>query len=436
MNITIIGTGFVGVVSAAVFASFGNKVTGLDIDQNKVASLTSGKVPFFEPGLEELLGQQLQSGNLRFTTSYEEAIPNSEVIIIAVGTPSAANGQADLTYVLAAAESSAPYLTPDSIVAVKSTVPPGTLDKVTNIIKRKTDVPFHIASLPEFLREGSAVKDTLHPDRVVLGAANEFTYQKLTELHAPFNAPLVKVSPESAQMGKYTANAFLATRITFINEIANLCQKNGASITEVIEVIGKDKRIGDHYWYPGFGYGGSCFPKDVNELAAYSRSVGEEDNLLNKISAINTERIPRLLTEYEKQIGSWQGQRVAVLGLSFKPHTNDMREAPSVKVIPHLLSQGAHVVGYDPKALEVADHFITPHPHLEYVDSVAKAVQGAEVIIALIEWPEIVTFDFAQALGTTQPNKLTHKPIFIDARNQFSKKDLLAAGYTYLGVGV
>lgn len=429
MKITIIGTGFVGVVSAAVYASFGHEVFGLDIDAGKVASLNNGTVPFYEPDLESLLKTQLNKKHLHFTTDYKEAVSDSDLIIIAVGTPSAADGQADLKYVFAAGESLAPYLKANAIVAIKSTVPPGTLDALRAVISKHTKIEFKTASLPEFLREGSAVSDTLNPDRVVIGASDKKAISVLSELHKPFKAPILVVTPESAQMGKYTSNAYLATRITFINQIADLCQKNGANIQEVIEIIGHDKRIGKHYWYPGLGYGGSCFPKDVNELAAYSRSIGEENNLLNKITDLNTSRIPELLGQYEMLVDGWNFKKIAVLGLSFKPNTNDMREAPSTKIIPLLLQAGAEVVGYDPQALDVADHFLPQHKNLTYSDSIDSAIKQANVIMALVEWKEIVSYEFPKVAA----NETVY---FIDARNQFDPAKIRNLGYIYRGIGI
>lgn len=428
MKITVIGTGFVGVVTAAVYASFGHEVVGLDIDEKKIASLRNSKVPFFEPNLEELLAHTQKEGNLTFTTSYQEAVTNSDVIVIAVGTPSAADGNADLRFVFAASESAAPYLKERAVVVVKSTVPPGTLPVVAEHIEKLTKVEFATASVPEFLKEGTAVHDTLHPDRIVIGATRKYAYDILEELHKPLQAPVIKVSPESAQMAKYAANAYLATRITFINQIADLCEKNGADVQEVINAISEDKRVGGHYWYPGFGYGGSCFPKDVKELAHYSRTVGEDGNLFNKINELNEYRIGKLLEQYSQEIGGFEGKTVAVLGLSFKPNTDDMREAPSVKVIPELLSRGAVVRGFDPKALEVVKYFIPEDKNATYHEKISEACRGADVIIALIEWSEIVAFDF----GKVKEDK---KQIFIDARNQFSREKLVEQGYTYFGVG-
>lgn len=429
MNVTVIGTGFVGVVTSAVLASFGNTVFGLDVDEKKIALLQHNTVPFYEPDLEELLAEQQASGNLTFTTDYKQAIENADVIMIAVGTPSAADGTADLKFVKMVAESISPYLKNNVVIVVKSTVPPGTLSVIDDIISPLTSASYHLASVPEFLREGSAVQDTVHPDRVVIGANSEHAFAVLSELHLPFKAPIITVKPESAQMGKYTANAYLATRITFINQIANLCEKNGADINEVIKIIGHDKRIGQHYWYPGFGYGGSCFPKDVKELAAYARSVNEEANLMVTINQLNENRIPELLNQYTELVGGWAGKKVAVLGLSFKPNTNDMREAPSTIVIPILQDKGATVVGYDPKAIPEARVMIASHPNVSFTEDISESVANADVIIALIEWPEITSFDFTSAKTSGK------KQIFIDARNQHNQSQLEAAGYTYIGIG-
>lgn len=430
MNVCVIGTGFVGVVSAAVYASFNNQVIGLDIDPQKIEKLREGIVPFYEPGLKNLLVEQQKKGNLHFTINYQEAIPTAEVIIIAVGTPSGADGQADLKYVFAACESMAPYLAQGAIIVVKSTVPPGTLNKVKEVTAKKAGHSnFFVASVPEFLKEGTAVEDTLHPDRVVIGANEDSVFEKLAKLHQPLNATILKLSPESAQMAKYAANAYLATRITFINQIADLCEQNGADITEVIHAMGFDKRIGHHYWFPGPGYGGSCFPKDVKELAAYSRSVGLSGNLLNQLDQLNEERIPKLMHRFEKAVGGWEGKKVAVLGLAFKPHTDDMREAPSLKMIPILLEKGAQVTGYDPKSLDMAQHFISNHEHLHYTEMIAEAVLQADVIIALIEWPEVVNFDYQTARW---PDK---KQWIIDVRNKLDREQLVEAGFEYIGVG-
>ncbi len=429
MQMTVIGTGFVGVVTAAVFASFDNKVIGLDIDERKIAKLKNNQVPFYEPGLEKLLKQQQKLGNLTFTTDYKTAIEQSELVILAVGTPSNQEGGADLTYLLSAAKELAPFLKPDAIVAVKSTVPPGTLPKLDKIISQSAQVKYHLAAMPEFLKEGSAVEDTIHPDRVVVGARENVVFDRLRELHRPLKCQVIEVSPESAQMAKYAANAYLATRITFINQIADLCEKNGADVEEVIAAISHDRRIGKHYWYPGVGYGGSCFPKDVKELAYYSRQVGEGENLFNKISDLNEHRIPKLMANFGEQIEGWAGKTVAVLGLSFKPHTDDLREAPSLKVIPFLLDQQAKVCGYDPKALVAAKSILPNHPDLSFHQAIDEACQHADVVLALIEWPEIVDYDYS-AVVDAKKNQW-----FIDARNQFLANQVEAWGFKYIGIG-
>lgn len=426
MTITVIGTGFVGVVTAAVFADFGNKVWALDIDKNKISSLKQGTTPFFEPGLEKLVKKGIQKGNLHFTTSYQKAIPESEIVMICVGTPSAPDGQADLKHVLSAAKSLSPHLSAGTIIALKSTVPPGTNSKITQVVKKHTQVNFYTASLPEFLKEGSAVQDTLNPDRIIIGATNKQVIKKLKNLHKPLNAKFIIVKPESAQMSKYAANAYLAQRITFINQIANLCEKNGADVQEVVKAIGPDKRIGEHYWYPGLGYGGSCFPKDVKELAAYSRAVGEGDGLFVKIDALNESRIKKLLDRFSQKINGWKGKKVAILGLSFKPNTDDIREAPSLKVIPYLQKQNASVIGYDPKA----NHAIkTAIPKLKLAKSVESAVKGVDVCMLLVEWPEFIDLSLKKLKSLMKGN------IFIDTRNRYQPEFVRKSGLEYIGIG-
>ncbi len=431
MQVVVIGTGFVGVVTASVLASFGNQVTGLDIEPKKVASLQNGQVPFHEPQLTEMLQAQLSTGNLRFTTSYEEAIPSADVIMVAVGTPSAPDGNADLTYVEKACESLAPHIKPGAVICIKSTVPPGSFQNFESRIKGKTQTPFVLASLPEFLREGSAVSDTLHPDRVVIGCDDPEGLRVLRELHQPFEAPIIEVKAESAQMGKYSANAYLAQRITFINQIANLCEENGADVQEVIEIIGHDKRIGSHYWYPGLGYGGSCFPKDVRELAAYSRSVNQGDNLFNKINELNENRMYKKLNDFSQEVGGWFGKTVAVLGLSFKPHTDDLREAPSTKIIPQLLHDGAKVVAYDPMAIPVYKQWYGEPENVVFADSLEQACSQAEVILLLIEWPEIVNFEYSQL----SPLSSQKRRWFIDTRNQLSPEEFSSDLWHYISIG-
>ncbi|MFH2085945.1 MAG: UDP-glucose/GDP-mannose dehydrogenase family protein [bacterium] len=417
MKIACIGTGFVGIVTSAVFAKLGHDVVGLDIDPKKIESLKSGKVPFFEPSLENLLIETQKSGHLTFTTNYAEGVSGADIVMIMVGTPSAPDGQADLKYVRSVAESSAPYLKNGAIVIIKSTVPPGTNKQIHDLIAGKTKVNFDIASVPEFLKEGTAVEDTLHPDRVIIGSENPHTIKILTDLHAPLTSKIIVMRPESAQMAKYAGNVYLAMRITFANQMADLCEKNGADVQEVIKGIGTDSRIGDHYWYPGLGYGGSCFPKDVKEIAAYAKSIGETESIFIAVDERNDSRIPRLLEKYDQLVGGFSGKTVAVLGLSFKKNTNDTRVAPALRVIPWLIDHGAKVITADPQVpADTADPY--------------QAAMGAHILMLLVEWDQFQNLDLAKLAS------LMHSPkYFLDTRNQYDPTSALAAGLQYKSIG-
>lgn len=431
MQLAIVGTGFVGVVTAAVFAKLGHTVIGLDIDPAKAESLNHGQVPFFEPGLEELLLAGIRAGNLSFSTSYDQAIPQAQIIIIAVGTPSSPEGKADTSYVYAAIDSLSPLIAEGTIVVVKSTVPPGILPTIRDRIAQKTKVTFHLASMPEFLREGSAVADTIKPDRIIVGAEDDQTAGILSELHKPLGSPIIVTSPESAQLGKYAANSYLALRIGFINQIADLCERTGADVQEVISIIGADNRIGSHYWYPGLGYGGSCYPKDVRELSYASRELGMGETLFVKLNDLNLARPNEVFIRWAELVQGWQDKSVAVLGLSFKPNTNDMREAPSLWLIPKLLEAGASVKAYDPKAVEEAHHILQSPEGLTYSTNLSETTQNADIIIALVEWTDILQYDF----GMQQRVEGTGERWFIDARNQFIPEQVLRWGFRYLGIG-
>lgn len=428
MKIACIGTGFVGVVTAGVFAKLGNQVVGLDIDEKKVDSLRQGIVPFFEPGLQELLVETQASGNLTFTSDYSLAIKDAEIVMIMVGTPSMVDGQADLKYVYAASESLAPHLKDGAIVIIKSTVPPGTNKKVKEIIAAHTLVNFEMASVPEFLKEGTAVEDTLHPDRAVIGVETDRARDILVALHAPLTKNVIIMKPESAQMCKYAANNYLATRITFINQIADLCEKNGADIQEVIRGIGQDKRIGSHYWYPGLGYGGSCFPKDVKEVAAYAGSVGESESLFIKIDELNEDRIPKLMAKYDTLVGGFAGKTVAILGLSFKKNTNDTRVAPALKVIPWLIEHGAAVHATDPKSMDDIKSLLPST--VTYFDDAYKAITGSHITMLLIEWDEYKALDLGKIESLMEAPKY-----LIDTRNQYNGSLAIAVGLKYKGIG-
>lgn len=428
MKITCIGTGFVGVVTTAVLAKLGNTVIGLDIDEAKIAKLKEGIVPFFEPHLSELLIETQKSGNLTFTTNYASSVSDSDIVMIMVGTPSREDGSADLRFVESVAESIAPHLKENAVVVIKSTVPPGTNKHIRDLISGKTTKAFHMASVPEFLKEGTAVEDTLHPDRVVIGVENDFTKEILIKLHSPLTKNILIMNPESAQMTKYAANNYLATRITFINQIADLCEYNGADIEEVIKGIGADRRIGPHYWYPGLGYGGSCFPKDVKEIAAYAKKVGESSSLFITINDLNEARISRKLEQFKKEIGTFSGKTVAVLGLSFKKNTNDTRVAPSLAVIPWLISQDATVRATDPQA--IPDAKILLPANVMYSNDAYEAAEGADIIMLLTEWDEYVSLDLAKLKSA-----MNNSPVFIDTRNQYSADSLVEAGFKYIGIG-
>lgn len=428
MKIACIGTGFVGVVTAAVFAKLGHQVVGLDIDEQKISFLNAGKVPFFEPDLQELLTETIKAGNLSFTSDYPSAIPSADIIMLMVGTPSASDGQADLKYIFAATESLAPFLKEGSVIIIKSTVPPGTNEKVKALIAGLTKVTFDVASVPEFLKEGSAVVDTLHPDRVVIGATNKETIKLLSSLHEPLTQNLLIMKPESAQMAKYAANVYLAMRITFANQIADLCEKNGADVDEVLKAIGADSRIGSHYWYPGLGYGGSCFPKDVKEIAAYAKAVGENESIFIAVDDRNEKRIPRLMENYDQLVDGFSGKKVAVLGLSFKPNTNDTRVAPALQVIPWLIAHQAKVVASDPQAIEEIKPLLPNE--VEYVGSALDAARGAHVLILLVEWDEYKKLDLAQLSSLMQAPKFV-----LDTRNQYDPAQVRSLGLQYKGIG-
>lgn len=428
MKVAIIGTGFVGVTSCVVYASFGNQVVGLDIDPDKVENLNKGKVPFYEPKLAELLKTGLSEGNLKFTTAYEEAISDADVVIVAVGTPSASDGAIDLSYIANSVAQAAPFLKDGAVLAIKSTVLPGTLAQVKKIVGNLTDKKIHYASLPEFLKEGTAVDDTLYPDRIVIGTENKTAFAILEELHRPFQAPILSVKPESAQLTKYASNNYLALRIVYANVLAEICEKTDADIDEVIEAMGYEKRIGKHYWYPGLGYGGSCFPKDVKALAHFCHDKKIVDNLFSFMTQFNSNRPVQVLQRLEKVMGSFAKKKIAVLGLSFKPNTDDQRESPALAVIPTLLEAGAEVSTFDPMVKKIADAKIANHSHYKQEVEIETAVKDADLIIVLIEWPQIIGFDFAKV-------KANKPQFFFDTRGQFSLKKIQDAGYLYLRVG-
>lgn len=421
--------GFVGLVTAGVFSKFGNTVWAINRDEKKSQELKKGKLPFFEPGLEELVLQSVGAKRLHFTTDYSESVPQADIVMIAVGTPSAADGTADLSAVMAAAKSLAPHIKENAIIIVKSTVPPGTNEKVREVIRQYTKKKFYVASAPEFLREGTAVEDTLHPDRILIGATEPFVIKKLLELHRPLNGEAVIMKPESAQLTKYAANAYLATRIVFINQIADLAEKTGADVQEIIRGIGLDRRIGLHYWWPGLQYGGSCFPKDVKELSAYARRVGEGDGLFEKIDNLNEARLPRMLKKFEDAVGGWKGKTLALLGLSFKPNTDDTREAPSLKIVPMISAAGAIIQAFDPQAMASAKRFLGDKITL-YANDPYQAAKNADAVMILVEWDEFRSLDLSRLKKNMRAD-----PVFIDTRNLYDQDRVREYGFKYVGIG-
>jgi UDPglucose 6-dehydrogenase len=432
MKITMIGTGYVGLVTGTCFAESGNDVTCLDVDARKVELLNRGGVPIYEPGLEELVKRNASSGRLKFTTSYEDAISKAKCVFICVGTPQDESGAADLKYVKAAAENMAPYLKPEAIVICKSTVPVGTNRKVAEWIRAKTDTKFYIASNPEFLKEGAAIDDFTKPDRVVVGVDDAEAADVLQEVYKPFlrtEKPFITVGIESAEMIKYAANCMLATKISFINEMANICEKVGADINEVRKGIGHDARIGFSFLFPGVGYGGSCFPKDVRALASLASEYGVEPRILRTVDETNDQQKHVLFRKLSAHFGGdLKGRTIAVWGLSFKPRTDDIREAPSLVLIRSLLEAGAKVRVHDPVALENVRKEIGDT--VEYCIHHYDACDGADAIAIVTEWNEFRNPDFDYI-------KLKMKtPVIFDGRNLYDRRKMAARGFMYSGVGL
>jgi len=432
MRVAVIGTGYVGLVAGTCFAESGNSVTCVDIDEKKIRRLKDGDVPIYEPGLEELLKRNLHDSRLKFTTRYEEAIPGAEVVFIAVGTPSGDDGSADLKYVLEAARTVARHMTGYVVVVDKSTVPVGTARKVEQAMREVTRHPFDVVSNPEFLKEGAAIDDFLKPDRVVIGSESARAKEVMEVLYAPFvrtGNPILHMDRMSAELTKYAANAMLATRISFMNEIANICSLVGANVDQVRKGIGTDARIGSRFLFAGLGYGGSCFPKDVKAIVHTSAELGYEFQILQAVETVN-ERQKRLLFERVNAHygGKLAGKRFAIWGLSFKPNTDDMREAPALVVIQALLAAGARVVAFDPEAMKECrtHHF---HDRIEYAETPLDAVKGAHGLVLITEWNEFRNPDF-DALKAALA-----EPVIFDGRNIYPRKVLERLGFTYYGIG-
>lgn len=429
MDLCVIGTGYVGLVTGTVFADLGNNVICADKDAEKISMLNAGKMPIYEPGLEEMVERNAAEGRLSFATDIASAVRSSEVVFIAVGTPTRSNGNADLTAVSAVAEIIAHNLSESKVIVNKSTVPVGTGDRVREIIEaRRPDkrVEFHVVSNPEFLREGSAINDTLYPDRIVIGASKQEAAMRLVELYAPLERPMIITDVYSAEMIKYSSNAFLATKISFINSIANLCELTNADITQVAKGMGYDKRIGSDFLNAGLGYGGSCFGKDTAALVSTARNLGYDFKLLKNVIEINSEQPKRFVNKMEDVLGSLDGKTIAILGLAFKPNTDDLRDAKSLDIIGRVLAVGGNVKAYDPIAMENTRKVF---PLINYCSNAYEAVAGADAMALVTEWNEFKFLDLVRVKESLK------QPIIFDGRNIYDPERMRRMGFDYFSVG-
>ena len=431
MHISVIGSGYVGLVTGACFAEFGVDVTCADVDEGKISRLQKGIVPIYEPGLDHLVTKNAQAGRLRFTTDIRQAVEQALVIFLAVGTPPLPDGSPDLSFVETAARSIGDHMNGYKVVVTKSTVPIGTGEHIRKLIteRQKAKVNFGVVSNPEFLREGAAINDFMRPDRVVIGSRDEEAIAIMKDLYRPLyliEAPFVITSLEAAELTKYAANAFLATKISFINEIANLCERIGCDVHDVAKAIGMDKRIGSKFLHPGPGFGGSCFPKDTRALASVARQFDSESLIVDAVIQVNQKQRQEMLKKITKLVGDLRGKTVAVLGLAFKPETDDMREAPSVDIIRNLLERGAKVKAYDPVAKSEAMKVLTD---ITYADDEYAAVADADALVFVTEWNQF------RALDMRRIRDLMKTPKIADLRNIYDPEDMRELGFQYVGVG-
>lgn len=428
MAITVIGHGYVGLVTASVFADLGNKVWVIGRTREKIEKLNSGIVPFFEPGLEELLRRNLQAGRLNFTLSYKKSIPDSKIVFICVGTPSKTNGEADLSSVYSVAKLIGKNITGYTLVVTKSTVPVGTNKEVKKIVARSNsqNASFDIASCPEFLREGSAISDTMFPDRIVIGIESRKGRNLLLDLHKPINGERLVTSIEAAEMIKYAANALLSTKISFANAMAFICEAVGADVEMVLQGVGLDSRLGRTFLYPGVGFGGSCFPKDVKALVAVSKKYGYDFKLLSEVYKINQQAKKRFVEKVISVLKGVSGKTLAVLGLSFKPNTDDMREAPSIYIIEKLQEKGAKIKAYDPQAMENASKIFK---NVLFCHNPKEAARNADGLLVVTEWNEFKQLDLSGI------KKIMTGRYLFDGRNIYDPEKVKALGFIYKGIG-
>ncbi len=427
-QICVVGVGYVGLVTGACFADLGNQVVALDVNEKRIENLKKGVMPIYEPGLDELVKRNVQAGRLSFSTSYPEALKEAEFAFIAVGTPSGNNGEADLQYVEAAARSIAAHMTGPLVIINKSTVPIGTGDWVADIVRsaQPRAIPFSVVSCPEFLREGSAIGDFMDPHRTVIGSLHGDAAEKVAQLHLPLRAPIMITDLRTAEMIKYASNAFLATKISFMNELADLCERVGADVSEVAAGMGYDKRIGHAMLNAGLGWGGSCFPKDVKALAFMAEEKGLEPRILNSVMGINYDRRGEAVRRLGEMVGGLKGKTIGLLGLAFKPNTDDMREAPSIDIVEALKRAGAKVRAYDPVAMEVARGLMHG---IEFCEDPYQLAKGCDALMVITEWNEFKQLDLEQIRG------LLKQPVIFDGRNIYDPAQMREMGYSYRGIG-
>ena len=430
MKIAVVGTGYVGLVAGACFAESGNDVICVDKDDAKVRMLKRGKMPIYEPGLEELVKRNRAEGRLAFTTNLPKSVRDSAVIFIAVGTPQGEDGSADLRHVLGVAGEIAKAMNGYKIIVDKSTVPVGTSEKVREVIRRATTHPFSVVSNPEFLKQGAAIDDFMKPDRVVIGAEDARAQETMLELYSPFTrtgAPIMVMDCASAELSKYAANAMLASRISFMNEVANVCELVGADVDQVRRAIGSDRRIGNAFLFPGVGYGGSCFPKDVQAMIRFASDRDYNFKILEAVEEVNELQKGRLFTKIKKHFGNLKGKTIAVWGLSFKPKTDDMREAPAIPLIQSLLNAGAAVQVHDPEAMKVARGLFGSK--ITYATNNYDALKGADCLAIVTEWNEFRRPDFDRM------RTLMRSPVIFDGRNLFTPDQMKQSRFTYYSIG-
>lgn len=430
MKIAVIGTGYVGLVAGACLAENGNDVTCVDKDSAKVRALQRGRIPIYEPGLEELVRRNRSEKRLTFTTDLGKGVRNSQIIFIAVGTPTGEDGSADLRHVLEVARQIGKAMNGYKVIVDKSTVPVGTSERVREVVKKETSHPFSVVSNPEFLKQGAAIEDFMKPDRVVIGADDQRAAEIMKELYAPFTrtgAPIMMMDCASAELCKYAANAMLATRISFMNEIANVCEVVGADVDSVRRAVASDSRIGPAFLFPGVGYGGSCFPKDVKAIIKFAAAKSYNFDILHAVENVNERQKVRLLSKMKHHFGSLKGKRIAVWGLAFKPKTDDMREAPAVPLINNLLDAGAAVAAYDPEAMKVARSIFGTR--VDFKDKSYEALSGADALAIVTEWHEFREPDWIKI------KKAMKTPVIFDGRNIYNPEQLRGLGFTYYSMG-